>query len=61
MAAAERTDDFRTLYITGISYACTKATIEEACSEFGPVRSCFLVQPAGAERHKASSYDRSCR
>ena len=47
--------DYRTLFVTGLAYSCTREALEQACSDYGPVRSCFLVKPAGAEHHKVRS------
>ena len=52
MAAEEPAADYRTLFVTGLAFSCTKEALEAACSEYGPIRSCFLVKPAGSEQHK---------
>lgn len=39
----------------GISYKVQNEQFEEAFSEIGPIRKCFLLQDRGQERHKVIS------
>ncbi|KAK9804437.1 hypothetical protein WJX73_000419 [Symbiochloris irregularis] len=48
--------DNKTVYVTGIKYTTTRQQVEEAFSQIGPVRSCFLVQPARDQHHKGCGF-----
>ena len=44
--------DTKTLFVKGISFCSGKEQVEQAFSEIGPIRSCFLVKRAGEAKHK---------
>lgn len=46
--------DKRTVVVKGINYAWTKADFENAFSDVGPIRKCFLVEEKGSKRHKVT-------
>eukprot|EP00884_Botryococcus_braunii_P019055 jgi/Botrbrau1/5833/Bobra.0366s0015.1 len=48
--------DKRTVVVKGINYAWTKADFENAFSDVGPIRKCFLVEEKGSKRHKGTGF-----
>ena len=44
--------DRRTVFVQGISFDMQAAQFEEAFSEIGPLRKCFLLHKKGQTRHK---------
>ena len=44
--------DRRTVFVQGISFDMQAAQFEEAFSEIGPLRKCFLLHKRGSTRHK---------
>lgn len=51
----EMAGDSKTVFVKGIKYSTSKEHLEQAFSEIGPVRSCFLVQYAETDRHQVRS------
>lgn len=49
---AETETDRRTVVVKGVKYDWTSAELENAFSDIGPIRKCFLVTEKGSSRHK---------
>jgi nucleolar protein 4 len=45
-------NDRRTVFVQGISFEMQDTQFEEAFSEIGPIRKCFLLRRRGEKRHK---------
>lgn len=56
--AAVESVDSRTLFVKGISFASTQQQLEQAFSQIGPVRSCFLIKHSSAQKHKVHFWKR---
>jgi len=48
--------DNRTVFVRGIAFGIEQQPFEEAFSDVGPVKQCFLVRDKGAARHKGCGY-----
>ena len=48
--------DRRTVLVQGVSFEMDDRQFEEAFSEIGPIRKCFLVRHRGQQRHKARKH-----
>lgn len=52
----EQGKDSRTVFIRGVSYATDEKALEDAFTDIGPVRSCFLVRNRGEAKHKGFGF-----
>ena len=48
--------DKRTVVVKGISYAWQTADLEQAFSDIGPIRKCFLVGGKGSTHHTVTTH-----
>lgn len=48
--------DNRTVFVRGISFDVDEKPLEEAFSEIGPVKQCFIVREKGAKKHKGFGF-----
>lgn len=51
---ADMEHDRRTVFVQGVSFEMREDQFEEAFSEIGPLRKCFLLRDRGRERHKVT-------
>eukprot|EP00983_Pelagomonas_calceolata_P107286 1159328-Pelagomonas_calceolata.AAC.5 len=50
------TQDNRTVFVRGVAFSVDQQPFEEAFSDVGPVKQCFLVRDKGAPKHKGCGF-----
>jgi RNA recognition motif-containing protein len=56
IAMEDKEKDQRTVFVRGVSFATDEKELEDAFTDIGPVRSCFLVRSKGETKHKGFGF-----